>query len=62
MNDTLHSTYSLVHLPTNISSHVPRSAEGGEQGWGKWRLIKSVSKLASLKGQRQFSPSGVINH
>lgn len=62
VNDTLHSTYGLVHLPTNISSHIPRSAEGGKQGWGKWRFIKSVSKLASLKGQRQFSPSGVINH
>lgn len=35
VNDTLHSTYGLVHLPTNISSHIPRSAEGGEQGWGK---------------------------
>lgn len=35
MNNTLHSTYGLVHLPTNISSHIPRSAQGGEQGWGK---------------------------
>lgn len=37
------STSCPAHLRSNISSSVPRSAEGGEQGWGKPVINQQIS-------------------